>query len=101
MFGAWVLSGVVIATALAIAGEPAIPALSWLAIAIVSLVARFSRNGIIAGLGFLSAMLVALTFGVAPNSVLHNWSRSSRSIMSLQMPATRDARRTLFLGQPL
>ena len=68
----WLVTQVMLGAGIALSGGPHSPALSWLAIAIVSLVARFSRNGIIAGLGFLSVMLVALTFGVAPSSVLHH-----------------------------
>jgi diguanylate cyclase (GGDEF)-like protein len=68
----WLVTQVMLGAGIALSGGPHSPALSWLAIAIVSLVARFSRNGIIAGLGFLSALLVALTLGVAPSSVLHH-----------------------------
>jgi diguanylate cyclase (GGDEF)-like protein len=68
----WLLTQLMLGVGIALSGGPHSPALSWLAIAIVSLVARFSRDAIIAGLGFLAAMLVVLTVGISPSSVWHH-----------------------------
>jgi diguanylate cyclase (GGDEF)-like protein len=72
MFGAWVLSGVIIAAALAIAGEPAIPALAWLAIPVITLSARFSTRGVIAGVLTMLVLLVAVVVAVDGHAFMHN-----------------------------
>jgi diguanylate cyclase (GGDEF)-like protein len=64
MFAAWVLSGVIIAVALAIGGEKAVPALSWLAIPVITLSARFSMRGVIAGVATTLVLVVAVALGV-------------------------------------
>jgi diguanylate cyclase (GGDEF)-like protein len=64
MFAAWVLSAVIIAVALAIGGERAVPALSWLAIPVITLSARFSIRGVIAGVATTLVLVVAVALGV-------------------------------------
>jgi diguanylate cyclase (GGDEF)-like protein len=66
----WLLTQTMLAAGIAVTGGPQSPALPWLAIAIVSLVARFSRNGVLAGMGFLMGLLVLLTLGMQPSSVI-------------------------------
>src|SRR5205807_4364529 len=51
---------------IAITGGARSPALSWLAIAVVSLVARFNRPTIRAGMVFLAVLLLADTVAVNP-----------------------------------
>jgi diguanylate cyclase (GGDEF)-like protein len=72
MFGAWLLSGVIIATALAIAGEAAVPALSWLAIPVITLSARFSMRGVIAGVIATLVLVLIVALGVDGKAFLHN-----------------------------
>lgn len=72
MFGVWVLSGVVIAVALGLAGEPAIPALSWLAIPVITLSARFSMRGVIAGVVITLLLALAVVFSVDRSAFLHD-----------------------------
>jgi diguanylate cyclase (GGDEF)-like protein len=72
MFGAWMLSGVIIATALAIAGEHAVPALSWLAIPVITLSARFSMRGVIAGVVITLMLVLAVALGVDRHAFMTN-----------------------------
>jgi len=46
--------------------------MSWLAIPIVTLTARFSGRGVILGVGFALTLLVAVAFGVNAGAVLDN-----------------------------
>ena len=62
----WLVTQVPLAVGIAITGGPRSPALSWLAIAVVSLVARFNRLTIRVGMCFLGLVLVAVTFAVDP-----------------------------------
>jgi len=55
-----------LAAGIAVTGA-ADPSMPWLAIAIVSLVAPFSRNGVLAGMGFLMGAVVLLTLGMQPS----------------------------------
>src|SRR5438105_3984959 len=64
--GGWLVTQLPLGVGIAITGGPRSPALSWLAIAVVSLVARFSRLTIRVGMCFLGLVLVAVTFAVDP-----------------------------------
>lgn len=66
----WLLTQLMLGLGIAITGGPHSPALAWLAIAVVSLVARFGRAGILAGMAFLFALFLALTLGVDARSTL-------------------------------
>ena len=58
---AWLVTQLPLGVGIAITGGPRSPALSWLAIAVVSLVARFNRVSIRAGMVFLCGVLIADT----------------------------------------
>jgi diguanylate cyclase (GGDEF)-like protein len=72
MFGAWVGSEVMIAGAVALTGGPAVATLSWIAIPIVTLSARFSLRGVIIGVAIAIALLLAVAFGRDAAGVLDN-----------------------------
>jgi diguanylate cyclase (GGDEF)-like protein len=65
----WLLTQLMLGVGIAFTGGPHSVVLSWLAIAVVSLIARFSRAGIVAGTAFLFIMLAVLTVGIDPASV--------------------------------
>ncbi len=71
MFGAWIGSELTIAGAVALAGARGIPALSWMAIPLITLSARFSTRGVVAGVAIAGALVIAVAFGVDPHAVLH------------------------------
>lgn len=70
MFGAWVGSQVMIAIAVALTGGPAIATLSWLAIPIVTLSARFSLRGVTTGVVITIVLLLAVAFSSGASEVL-------------------------------
>jgi diguanylate cyclase (GGDEF)-like protein len=74
IFGAWVASQVIIAVAVAISGGADVPTLSWLAIPIVTLGARFSQRGIVLGVAITIALLLAVAFATDAAAVADDWS---------------------------
>jgi len=70
MFAAWICSELTIAGAVALAGAARIVALSWLAIPVMTLSARFSMRGVIAGLLVAATLVLAVAFGIDPHAVL-------------------------------
>jgi len=70
MFAAWVGSGATIAVAVALSGDQGLPALSWLAIPVLTLSLRFSMRGIVAGVIISLAFALAVAFAVDANAVL-------------------------------
>jgi diguanylate cyclase (GGDEF)-like protein len=70
MFAAWVGSEVMIAVAVALTGGPQVATLSWLAIPIVTLSARFSLRGVITGVAIAIALLLAVAFVSDAGAVL-------------------------------
>lgn len=72
MFGAWILSGIVIGGAVALSGGPDQPTLSWLAIPVITLSSRFPMRGVVAGVFVNCLILVAVAFGVDAHQVIHN-----------------------------
>jgi diguanylate cyclase (GGDEF)-like protein len=72
MFGAWVGSEVMIAVAVSLTGGPEVATLSWLAIPVVTLSARFSLRGVITGLAIAIALLLAVAFVSDAGAVLDN-----------------------------
>ncbi len=71
MFTAWVASVVTIAGAVALAGRDGLVALCLIAIPVITLSARFSIHGVLAGVTIASALIIAVAFGVDPRAVLH------------------------------
>ena len=73
MFAAWALSEVTIAAAVAATDGSAGPAtLSWLAIPVVTLSARFSTRGVIAGVIWALGLLGAVAFGAHADQVMND-----------------------------
>ena len=70
MFAAWVGSEVMIAVAVALTDGPEVATLSWLAIPIVTLSARFSLRGVITGVAIAIGLLLAVAFGSGASEVL-------------------------------
>jgi diguanylate cyclase (GGDEF)-like protein len=70
LFGAWAGSEALIAASVALTGGPTVAMTCWLAIPLVTLVARFSDRGIAVGVGLAIALLLAVTVGVDAGAVL-------------------------------
>ena len=69
LFAAWVASEVIMALSVALSGGPNIPTMSWFAIPLLTLGARFSERGIVAGTTIAIALLLAVAFGVDARAV--------------------------------
>ena len=72
VFAAWVGSELIIAASVAVSGSSGFSMLCWLAIPIVTLVARFSDRGIIAGSVIATGLLLGVAFGVDSDAVAAN-----------------------------
>jgi diguanylate cyclase (GGDEF)-like protein len=72
LLAAWTLSQVMILTSVALTGGPNSPAMSWFAIPVVTLSARFPLRGVIAGVAVTVVMLLAVAFGVNAHAVLEH-----------------------------
>ncbi len=72
LFAAWTCSELAIAGAVALTGGPDVPTLSWLAIPVVTLSARFSSRGVTFGVLVAVSLLVAVAFGVDAAAVVDN-----------------------------
>lgn len=70
LFAAWLGSEVMIAASVALTGGPTAPMMCWLAIPMVTLVARFSDRGIAIGVAATLALLLAVAFGVDAGAVI-------------------------------
>jgi len=69
MFASWVGSGLVIAGAVVLTGGPRVATLSWLALPVITLSARFSMRGVIAGVVINAALVLAVGFGVDAHAI--------------------------------
>src|SRR5829696_64755 len=72
MFAAWALSEVTIAAAVALSGGPRVATLSWIAIPVVTLSARFSLRGVLVGVGIAIGLVLAVGFGTDTAETLEN-----------------------------
>jgi diguanylate cyclase (GGDEF)-like protein len=72
LFGAWVLSQVIIAISVALTGGPEVATMSWFAIPLATLAARFSERGIVVGVTISIALMLGVAFGVNTHAVLDN-----------------------------
>jgi diguanylate cyclase (GGDEF)-like protein len=72
LLAAWTISQLMIVTSVALTGGPSSPAMSWFAIPIVTLSARFPVRGVIAGVSVTVVMLLAVAFGVNAHAVLEH-----------------------------
>jgi diguanylate cyclase (GGDEF)-like protein len=70
MFAAWTLSEVTMAAAVALSGGPRVATLSWIAIPVVTLSARFSLRGVIVGVCIAITLVLAVAFGVHPSTTI-------------------------------
>jgi hypothetical protein len=68
--GTWAFAQVCIAAAVVMDGGPTSPGVSWLAIPVVTLSARFTMRGVVAGVLFTTVLMLAVTVGVDPGAVL-------------------------------
>jgi diguanylate cyclase (GGDEF)-like protein len=69
MFAAWIGSELTIGASVALTGAEAV-AMSWFAIPIVTLSARFSLRGVIVGVGIVIGLMCAVAFGVDAGAVI-------------------------------
>jgi diguanylate cyclase (GGDEF)-like protein len=74
IFAAWVSSQLIIAVAVALSGGATVPTLSWMAIPIVTLGARFSKRGITLGVAISVVLLLIVAFATDAQAVSDNWS---------------------------
>jgi diguanylate cyclase (GGDEF)-like protein len=72
LFAAWTCSELAIAGAVALSGGPDVPTLSWLAIPVVTLSARFSARGVTIGVLVAMVLLAAVALGTDASAVMDN-----------------------------
>ncbi len=76
LFGAWsaaqVMIAFAVAVAVAVAGGPKLLGLTWLAIPLITLSARFSMHGVVVGLAFTLVLVAAVGFGVDTHVVIRD-----------------------------
>jgi diguanylate cyclase (GGDEF)-like protein len=72
LFAAWAMSEVTIAAAVALSGGPRVAALSWIAIPVVTLSARFSMRGVLVGVGIAISLVLGVGFGTDTAETLAN-----------------------------
>jgi diguanylate cyclase (GGDEF)-like protein len=70
LFAAWAGSEITIAAAVALTGGPEVATLSWIAIPVVTLSARFPLRGVIVGVAIAIACLFAVAFGTDAGAVI-------------------------------
>jgi diguanylate cyclase (GGDEF)-like protein len=68
--GAWLMSELMIAGAVALTGGPHSPTLAWLAIPVVTLSARFTTRGVCVGVAGVGLLMLAVTLGVDAAAVV-------------------------------
>ncbi len=69
MFAAWIGSELTIGASVALTGAEAV-AMSWFAIPIVTLSARFSTRGVVVGVAIVIGLMCAVAFGVDASAVI-------------------------------
>lgn len=72
LFAAWTASQVLIAFSTALTGGPTVATMSWFAIPLITLGARFSERGIALGLAITLGLILAVSFGVDAAAVIDN-----------------------------
>jgi diguanylate cyclase (GGDEF)-like protein len=70
MTAAWVMAQLTIAASIAVTGGPEAASVAWLVIPVCTLPARFGPRGVTAGVLFSAVLMVAVTLGVDPASVI-------------------------------
>src|SRR3954470_1221668 len=66
---AWVNAQAMIAVSAGLTGGPGSPVVAWLAIPVVSLAARFTSRGVVAGVALTLLFMLGATLGVDPGAV--------------------------------
>jgi diguanylate cyclase (GGDEF)-like protein len=72
IFGAWVLTQVTIAAAVALSDGPVGVAMAWLALPVVTLSARFAMKGVALGVGITLTLMLAVAFGVHSERIIND-----------------------------
>jgi diguanylate cyclase (GGDEF)-like protein len=72
MFAAWISSGLIIGGAVALSGGPSKATMAWLAIPVITLSSRFPMRGVVAGVAVNVLILLAVSFGVDYQAVIHD-----------------------------
>ena len=67
---AWAVSPLMIAVSVALTGAADSPATSWFALPAVTLMTRFERRGVFAGMAYLVALILGSTVAIDPGAVL-------------------------------
>lgn len=70
MGGAWLISQLMIAGAIALTGGPNAESVAWLAIPVVTLSARFTVRGVWVGVAISAVLMTAVTVGVDAQAVI-------------------------------
>ena len=76
----WAISPLMIAVSVALTGGPESSALAWFALPAVTLGVRFERRGVLIGMAYIVALLIVVSVGIDPASVL---DRPDRLISAL------------------
>jgi diguanylate cyclase (GGDEF)-like protein len=72
LMASWVASELIMAASVALSGGPHVATMSWLAIPLLTLGARFSERGIVVGSALSIVLVLAVGFGVDPGAVIDN-----------------------------
>jgi diguanylate cyclase (GGDEF)-like protein len=72
LMAGWVASELIMAASVALSGGPHVPTMSWLAIPLLTLGARFSQRGIVVGSTLSILLVLAVGFGVDAQAVVDN-----------------------------
>lgn len=72
LFAGWAGAESMIAASVALTGGPESPAFGWFAIPIITLSARFSVRGVVAGVGMTVLMMLLVALGVNSSAVSEN-----------------------------
>lgn len=67
---AWLIAELAIAASVALTGGPSSAAVDWLVLPVVTLAARFSHRGVLAGTAAAAVLMLASTLGVHPGYVI-------------------------------
>jgi diguanylate cyclase (GGDEF)-like protein len=70
LLASWATSQVILAASVALTGGPTVATMSWLAIPVLTLGARFSERGIAVGVAFTFILMIAVAFGVDAQAVV-------------------------------
>jgi diguanylate cyclase (GGDEF)-like protein len=72
LMASWVASELIMAASVALSGGPHVATMSWLAIPLLTLGARFSQRGILVGSAISVVLVLAVGFGVDAGAVIDN-----------------------------